>query len=343
LSAGFDPGLGKALARALDGQNNLDEVGKGDMFRVVAQEVTALGQFSRYAGVEALEFLRATPNKPPLRVYYFDYNGTRGYYDAQGRGPHEGGWRKPIKDARVTSPFNLKRLHPVLKKIMPHLGTDLGAAAGTPVGAAAPGLVSFIGWGGPSGNLVKIQHPNGIETGYAHLSKFVDGLKVGVLVRRLQIVGYVGSTGRSTGPHLHFSASKNGQFIDAESLNLDGMRTLKREEREAFLQVTRKYDSLLDGISLPEADPTAEPLGPTPPEPAASADPRETETAHAASDPSLEEDGEGAPEDDAHAHSVAAPGSKVPAGAPPPHNSVYITDKELLRMQGASDDGEVAE
>src|SRR4030095_13306655 len=125
-------------------------------------------------------------------------------------------------------------------KIMPHTGTDFGAPSGAPVGASSFGTISFIGYAGPSGNLVKIEHPGGVETGYAHLSRFAEGLNVGDKVKRMQLVGYVGSTGRSTGPHLHFSAKRNNEFFDAETLNLDSMRILPAEERAAFADTKRK-------------------------------------------------------------------------------------------------------
>src|SRR5690606_23158210 len=110
-----------------------------------------------------------------------------------------------------------------------------------------------------SGNLVKVQHPGDIETGYAHLSRFAEGLKVGDRVKRLQVIGYVGSTGRSTGPHLHFTVKKDGKFIDPITLNLDGMRVLPKSERDAFMQVKAKYDALLDAIQLPAPLPVEEP------------------------------------------------------------------------------------
>lgn len=333
--AGFDPGLSKVVAKALDGHSALDELERGDVLRLVAQEVTVLGDFARYAGVEALELLRADDQKGKLRVYYLDAPEIRGYYDHQGRAPFEGGWRKPIKDAPRTSPFNPKRLHPVLKKVMPHNGTDFGAPTGTPVGAASFGTVSFLGWGGPSGNLVKIIHPGGIETGYAHLSRFAEGLKLGDKVKRLQLIGYVGSTGRSTGPHLHFSASRNGKFFDPESLNLDGMRVLTQSERASFAPAVAEYDALLDGIAMPERyEPRPKPEVPAPAPVAA---------------------GDAAPEDEAdeHAETVARAGppalqgASVAAGAPAQRvaggSSVYLSDKELLEAQSASDDGEVEE
>lgn len=334
---GFDSGLAKVVARALDGQMSLDELERGDVLKLVVQEVTALGDFSRYAGVEALELVRVDPRKNSLRLYYSDAPNIRGYYDRDGRAPFEGGWRKPIKDAPRTSPFNPNRVHPVLRKVMPHRGTDYGAPTGTPVGASSSGTVTFVGAAGASGNLVKVLHPGGVETGYAHLSRFADGLKGGDKVKRMQVIGYVGSTGRSTGPHLHFSASRDGTFFDAETLNLDGLRSLTAQERELLRPLIAKYDPMLDAIPMPER---FAPLPRAEPEPSS------------ASGVVAEDDGEDEPAapvaaaaDSAPATAVAVPATAVTAPAPPRAggSSVYLSDKELLDSQSATDDGEVEE
>ncbi|HET9958691.1 MAG TPA: peptidoglycan DD-metalloendopeptidase family protein [Polyangiaceae bacterium] len=332
---GFEAGLARAVAKALDGHMTMDEISRGARLRVIAQEVTVLGEFARYAGVEALE-IQDGPDEKPFRLYYFDNPKERGYYDAEGHAPYEGGFRKPIKDAPMTSPFNLKRMHPILKKVMPHLGIDFGSPMGTPVGASSSGVVSHASYIGPTGNLVKIEHGGGIETGYAHLSRFAEGLKVGDKVKRLQIIGYVGSTGRSTGPHLHFSARKNGEFIDPMTLNMDALRTLSRESRAAFAELKAKYDAQLDALPLPASLPAeavaskgAEPKPEKPTEPAVAAGP--TPSAAAAT----------AGEVDSGDEEDAAPSPQAPAKKP--GSSVYLTDKELLELQGASDEGEVAE
>src|SRR5262249_3621122 len=169
-------------------------------------------------------------------------------------------------------------MHPILHKIMPHQGTDFGAPMGTPVYSAYKGVVGFVGPHGATGNWVAINHANGIETGYAHLSRFAAGLKVGDKVGTHQLVGYVGSTGRSTGPHLHFSARKNGVFFDAETLQLDGERVVPTVDRQGFLSTKGELDHRLEAIPLPEPPPElAKPAAPagsaaapgeTPPEPA---------------------------------------------------------------------------
>jgi murein DD-endopeptidase MepM/ murein hydrolase activator NlpD len=338
-AGGFDDHLDDVLSKALGGHMTLSELERGDRLRVIVQEVTVLGDFSRYAGVEAVEVLKK--GDKPLRVYFYGHATDGGYFDDDARAPFEGGWRKPIPGAPITSKFNPKRMHPVLHKVMPHTGTDFGAPTGTPIGASSPGTVSFIGNGGPSGNLVKVQHPGGIETGYAHMSRFAEGLKLGDKVKRLQLLGYVGSTGRSTGPHLHFTAKRNGEFFDAETLNLDGMRVLPPSQRGPFTEVKAKYDALLDAIPLPaELAPAVAAAPAVAPEMgAAEPDLGDPGDAHDIPEPAA-----AAPATPQPAAPNPAPAKAPPAGAPAAPksgSSVFLSDEELLRQQGMSDDGEV--
>ncbi len=332
---GFDPGLKSVAEDAFRGHLSLRELDRGDRLRVIAQEVTVLGEFSRYSGIEAVEILRS--GKEPQRIYYYSHAVEGGYFDENGKAPYEGGWRKPIPDAPVTSKFNMKRMHPVLDKVMPHTGTDFGAAMGTPIGATAPGVVVFRGNAGASGNLVKIKHDSGYESGYAHLSRFEKGLNVGDEVDRLQTIGYCGSTGRSTGPHLHFTMKKDGKYIDPESLNLDGLRVLPPSHRPAFAEVKAKYDPILDAIQLPpplkdQASPEQETQqSATPSREASSAEKNPMVADEPAKAPSPKQ-----------AESSDSTQSGPPAKSVEP-SSIFLTDQELLRMQTATDDGEVNE
>jgi murein DD-endopeptidase MepM/ murein hydrolase activator NlpD len=222
----------------------------GDVLGLVVQEVTVLGEFSRYAGVEALEYRPV--NGERFRIYYQEHDKSRGYVDSKGRVLGKSRWTRPVPGAGVTSRFNPKRMHPILKRIKPHNGTDFGSPVGTVVVAASAGKVAFVGRAGPNGNMVTIAHDGGFQTGYSHLSRFAKGLRAGARVEQRQTIGYVGSTGRSTGPHLHFSAKKNGRFIDPETLNLDGLLRLTVDQRLSS-DLRRRYDRMLDGLKLPEA------------------------------------------------------------------------------------------
>lgn len=334
--ASFEPQLLRSMREALIGHLSLEEIERGSRVRVIAQEVTALGDFARYAGIEALEILSPS-DKKRLRVYYFKGAKSRGYFDETARAPYEGGWRSPIPNAPVTSKFNMHRMHPILHKVMPHTGVDFGAAMGVPVGAVSFGTITFLGWGGPTGNFIRIDHGGGIESGYAHLSRFGDGLKVGEKVKRLQTIGYVGSTGRSTGPHLHFTIKRSGEFIDPLSLHLDALRVLPADEREIFLQQKAQYDTQIDAIELPAADVAA-----------AAAVPNAGTSSEGFEEEGAESEGAGpgasvSPVSASSASVVSAPASAASAPAGKNGSALYLTDEELLRMQKSSESGEVEE
>jgi murein DD-endopeptidase MepM/ murein hydrolase activator NlpD len=282
--AGFEPGLGDYVNKALSGYVSTADLKAGDVLGLVVQEVTVLGEFSRYAGVEALEYRPV--NGEPLRIYYQEHDKSRGYVDAKGRVFGKSRWTRPVPGAGVTSRYNPKRMHPILKRIKPHNGTDFGSPIGTPVVAASAGQVAFVGRAGPNGNMITIAHEGGFQTGYSHLSRFAKGLKAGARVEQRQTIGYVGSTGRSTGPHLHFSAKKNGRFIDPETLNLDGLLRLTVDQRLSS-DLRRRYDRMLDGLNLPvpRAPRALTARGDAAPKPASDARPLEVEIAAARAAP----------------------------------------------------------
>jgi murein DD-endopeptidase MepM/ murein hydrolase activator NlpD len=254
-AGGLEDGVLDTIDDALSGRVSTESFEEGSTVRLIAVEETALGMFSRYKKLSVVEYRPPDPAQKPIRIYDFTGQEGRGYFDERGRQPYAGGWRAPVPGAPVTSRFNPKRLNPVLKKIMPHNGTDFGAPMGTPVYSAYRGVVEWVGPAGATGNFVAINHPGGITTGYAHLSRFAAGIKVGDKVGTHQLIGYIGSTGRSTGPHLHFSAKKDGKFFDAETLQLDGERVMPGIDRAAFAAAKEALDKRLDAIPLPEPPP----------------------------------------------------------------------------------------
>jgi murein DD-endopeptidase MepM/ murein hydrolase activator NlpD len=251
--AGFEPSLDDELVDALEGRAQLSNLRPGSRLRIVVDYETALGAFAHYLDILTVEYLSADPDASPLRVYRFHSDKAQGFFDAKGHQPYKGGFRSPIPFARISSRFNMHRMHPILHVIMPHNGVDFVASTGTPVYAASAGNIEWIGDSGPSGNLVTIRHANGITTGYAHLSRFAPHLAQGTPVEARQLIGYAGSTGRSTGPHLHFSVKRNGVFIDPLTLKLDGDRVLPKSERTAFEEERVAMDKLLEAIPLPPA------------------------------------------------------------------------------------------
>jgi murein DD-endopeptidase MepM/ murein hydrolase activator NlpD len=258
-AVGLEAGLLRVIDKAFNGRTSHEAFEEGGVVKLIVVEKTALGRFVRYEHLRALEYRPADPSKKPLRAYWFEGAAVRGYVDEKGRRPSNRGWRTPMPGAPITSHFNPTRMHPVLKRVMPHNGTDFGAPNGAPVYAAYRGKVSWVGMHGASGNLVSIQHPGGIQTGYAHLSRFAKGIKTGDRVGTRQLIGYVGSTGRSTGPHLHFSAKRDGKFFNAIELKMDALHVLPVSERARFLQQKKLYDLALEKIPLPDPPPEPEP------------------------------------------------------------------------------------
>jgi hypothetical protein len=267
---GLEKGILAAINKAFHGRTSHEAFEEGGIVKLIAVEQTALGLFARYERVKVVEYRPPDPSQQPVRAYYFEGESFRGYVDGKGRAPSKKGWRTPVPGAPITSPFNPKRMHPILKRVRPHNGTDFGATSGTPVYAAFRGTVQSASYAGGYGNLVIVDHPGGITTYYAHLARFADGLKGGMKVGTRQLVGYVGSTGRSTGPHLHFGAKKNGSWFDPMSLNMDAWRPLPAGDRATFLQTKRQLDGLLEAIPLPE---------PPPEEPAPEEEPAEDQPA----------------------------------------------------------------
>jgi murein DD-endopeptidase MepM/ murein hydrolase activator NlpD len=236
----------------------------GDSFRVIVEEERVGGERLRSGRVHALEYTGGRTGT--LRAFYYaPGEGDGDYYDETGRGVHGGWLRTPVAFDRISSPFDPRRMHPVLRRVMPHNGIDYAAPPGTPVWAAAEGTVTFAAESGANGNLIAIAHADGYESYYAHLLRFERGIRVGVTVRQRQVVGYVGSTGRSTGPHLHFGLRKGGQFVDpARHLNGPG-RLMAASALPGFRRVVRALTAELARIPLAPA-PATTPRSPAGPE-----------------------------------------------------------------------------
>jgi murein DD-endopeptidase MepM/ murein hydrolase activator NlpD len=156
--------------------------------------------------------------------------------------------KTPLKFARVSSKFDRKRMHPVLHTVRAHLGIDYAAPVGTPVWAAASGTVTHCSPSGGAGNLVMIRHESGIETAYMHLSKFTH-IKVGQKIEAKTVIGYVGTTGLSTGPHLHFGVKKNGEFIDPTKLTPWRARGVATSELDAFKAEAAKLQAQMSSVA----------------------------------------------------------------------------------------------
>ncbi len=182
-------------------------------------------------------------------LYYFNEKGSEGHYDKNGKSAKKALMKTPINGARLSSPFGMRK-HPIDGFNKMHRGTDFAAPLGTPIMASGNGVVVKAGWCGGGGNCVKIKHNYTYSTIYAHMSKFAFGIKKGVRVKQSQIIGYVGSTGKSTGPHLHYEVIENGKKINSQTLNLPSGKILKGKEREIFEVKKIKLDVLKSELIL---------------------------------------------------------------------------------------------
>jgi murein DD-endopeptidase MepM/ murein hydrolase activator NlpD len=176
-------------------------------------------------------------------LYYFDSEGHEGHYDKNGKSVQKALMKTPINGARLSSSFGMRK-HPIDGFNKMHRGTDFAAPKGTPIMASGNGIIKKAGWCGGGGNCVKIRHNSTYETIYAHMSKFARGIKNGVRVKQGQTIGYVGSTGKSTGPHLHYEVIVNGKKVNSQKLKLPSGKILKGEQRKIFETSRIKLDVL---------------------------------------------------------------------------------------------------
>ena len=218
------------------------DIWKGDSFQIIYE------QFENEDGslIESGDIIYSNLNIQgnDLNLYKFILgNKEIDYFDENGRSMRKTLMKTPINGARLSSPFG-KRKHPILGFTKMHTGTDFAAPTGTPIMASGDGVVTRAQWCGGGGNCVKIKHNSTYQTVYAHMSKFGRGIKKGVKVRQGQIIGYVGSTGLSTGPHLHYEVIENGKKINSQKLRLPSGKTLKGEQRNRFEVNKIKIDVL---------------------------------------------------------------------------------------------------
>ena len=180
-------------------------------------------------------------------LYYFDKKGVEGHYDKNGKSVQKALMKTPINGARLSSPYGMRK-HPIDGFNKMHRGTDFAAPMGTPIMASGSGIIKKAGWCGGGGNCIVIKHNSTYQTIYAHMSKFAKGVRSGVRVKQGQTIGYVGSTGKSTGPHLHYEVLINGKRVNSQTLKLPSGKVLKNNERKLFETKKIKLDVLKSEI-----------------------------------------------------------------------------------------------
>ncbi len=218
------------------------DVWKNDSFQIIYEEF--IDSDKKIVDTGQIIFANLNLQDSDLQLYKYEFEKNKiDYFDENGKSIRKTLMKTPINGARLSSSYG-KRKHPILGYTKMHTGTDFAAPTGTPIMASGDGKIMKAGWCGGGGNCVKIKHNTTYQTVYAHMSKFGRGIKKGVRVKQGQIIGYVGSTGLSTGPHLHYEVIENGKKINSQKLKLPSGKILKGEERKKFEVSKIKIDVL---------------------------------------------------------------------------------------------------
>lgn len=220
---------------------------KGDRFSVVYEADYNNGNLIKTGKVLATEF---TNNGKTYRAFmYRNPEGQTNYFTPEGKSLHKSFLRSPLEFSRISSGFSLGRFHPILQTMRAHKGVDFAAPAGTRIKATSDGVVSFIGSKGGYGNIIILQHPNGMSTVYGHLSRFVSGLRKGIKVSQGEIIGFVGMTGLATGPHLHYEFLLRGQHRDPMTIALPAAMPIEAKYSTDFFAASSTLNSKLNLLS----------------------------------------------------------------------------------------------
>ena len=256
-AAGEKPGLVEDFADVF--AYDLDfyvDVHDGDAWKAVVEKTFKDQELIGYGKIVAAEW---TGKAGHFRA--FQWKGK--WYDEQGRALEKTLLKTPLKFARISSGFDLHRMHPILHTERAHMGVDYAAPVGTPVWAAASGVVESAGPAGGAGNMVVLRHDNGLETYYMHLSKFAKGLHPGQRVTAKQVIAFVGATGLATGPHLHFGVKVNGSYVDPLKLAPQRGPGVSKAQMPQFLADIAGVASRLDHAAAPAAAAAPAPAAPT--------------------------------------------------------------------------------
>ena len=232
VESGIEPNIIVEFARVFGFEVDFQrDIRNGDWFEILYEKFEDDNNKVRDTG--KIIYASMYVNGEEINLYNFKYNNEEEYYDIKGKSITKSLMKTPINGARLSSSFGMRK-HPILGYNKMHRGTDFAAPSGTPIMASGSGTVTRARWCGGGGNCVKIKHNSTYETIYAHMKAFAKGIKEGRKVRQGQVIGYVGSTGLSTGPHLHYEVIVNGKKVNSQKLKLPSGKTLKGEERKQF-------------------------------------------------------------------------------------------------------------
>ena len=242
IEAGIEPNIIVEFANIFGFEVDFQrDIRDGDKFEVYYERYTDENGVVRNTG--KIIYASMYVNGEEINLYNFKYKNEEEYYDIKGKSITKSLMKTPINGARLSSSYGMRK-HPILSYNKMHRGTDFAARSGTPIMASGSGTVTRARWCGGGGNCVKIKHNSTYQTIYAHMKSFAKGIKEGKKVRQGQIIGYVGSTGMSTGPHLHYEVVVNGKKVNSQKLKLPSGKTLKGKDRKLFEVIKIKLDVL---------------------------------------------------------------------------------------------------
>jgi len=249
IDLGIKPNIIIEFARLYGFQVDFQrDIWKNDSFQIIYEEF--VNENKKIVDTGEIIFANLNLQNTDLQLYKFEYEKNKiDYFDENGKSIKKTLMKTPINGARLSSSYG-KRKHPILGYTKMHTGTDFAAPIGTPIMASGDGKVTKAGWCGGGGNCVKIKHNSKYQTVYAHMSKFGRGIKKGKRVKQGQVIGYVGSTGLSTGPHLHYEVIENGRKVNSQKLKLPSGKILRGEERKKFEVSKIKIDVLKSDLIL---------------------------------------------------------------------------------------------
>ena len=246
IEAGIEPNIIVEFARIFGFEVDFQrDIRKGNWFEIYYEKF--LDDNDKVRDTGKIIYASMFVNGDELNLYNFNYKGDEEYYDIKGKSITKSLMKTPINGARLSSSFGMRK-HPILGYNKMHRGTDFAAPSGTPIMASGSGTVTRARWCGGGGNCVKIKHNSTYETIYAHMKSFAKGVKEGRKVKQGQIIGYVGSTGMSTGPHLHYEVIVNGKKVNSQKLKLPSGKILKGDSRKEFELERIKIDLRLSEL-----------------------------------------------------------------------------------------------